>query len=1769
MGTMTHCLSISALPKEEKDHIRGLAKRLREDDGLSPNEASLQAAESVLAEYTSELTAIQNQVTEAGGVVPDEWLLPVEEMEVTRVEETKPQPTREDKATKRVAKKKDKPLYAKEEPAISADEYSKNFARWAGGNNVRVLESDEVNDYEYRANTPVVLKVFHGTTHKFDAFEAHRKGTMEGQFGRVNYFTSDEYDAAQNYAGEGPDLTNRIEQRAESIVDDIQEEIEESGLDSVINKYGLDIYGPMDDPDVIARHVASDELSGGYDQTMELFIKVENPFVIGENAQWIDLVDNEAIQEQAIMRVAEEHDIEPADVEKNIEEYEDEVDEARWEIEADTPNELIEAIQTVSDRHGVEAPNLAASVYDFGESARPEDIESLMRSSEDYAYAEGDMGELIGYQMISEVIEEMGFDSIILRNAEDRFKNMNMEQGTAHVHIFDSNNTNIKSVENVGTFSPTDPRILYAKDKKTKGLPVTEVESGLSKLLGKRTFDKLTDKLDLVIVQKQSELPGTHAGTVRAFHDPNAQRSYLVTDNIPNVDAAFGALLHDVGVHHGLRGMVGEAKYANLIKELHRLDKAGNKAVQKAKARVPSDTLDQYMDQEILGYLVEDKANRNMSLVKKIIAAIRQFLFRIGIKQTVSVEDIVMMARAAVYSVARGRHAYVSPAEGLTPAYHKAWHGSPHKLDKFSEEGIGTGEGAAAYGWGLYFADRKEVAEWYRENISLSFAENEAEETANYFIERAEGDRKLAAADLRYAASNSEGKDSARYAAAAAFIENGGNKGGLYEVELAPEQDEYLLWDKPLSEQSEKVREAIERLPHYDRSLDGGKFYDSLSSEMRSKGGNKHVSKLMHSLGIRGIKYLDGSSRAKGEGAYNYVIFSEEDIDITGMYSKVPDEEPEINIPPEGKRPLAEMPRTKKALDNLADGFIYQFVNRFKDLTDIQNELGDIPESQDAALAEELFSGRSRKRLDDLDDFHVRPLLEAIDKSKLSLEDVGRYLHARHAQEANKILKERNPEREDNNALSGMSDAEAKKILTEFRKNPDIKGIARKVDAINKERLEKLVDDGLVAQGQIDSWESMYQHYIPLHREQVNSEESLLGDLPPTGSGFHIAGKESKIRAGSTKEVDHKLVIPHIVANYEASAIRGEKNLVNQTLLDLVQNHPDPDLWTVDTYDTYVELNKDGVVVKKPDTRMHDNELGVKVDGALHRISFNKDNPKAMRLVKEMKNLHNREMPKFLRHVHTLMRFLSAINTSYNPEFVISNFARDIQTAGYNLGDTDIDGLQKVVLRDAVKHGIRGMWQNLRHKHDSEWAKYADEFERAGGMVGWLDNYDSIHDRAKAIEKEMEVVGKGKTPRKAIRAITDFVADVNGSIENAVRLSSFVHARRAGISAKKAAFLAKNLTVNFNRKGASSQYFNLAYLFFNASVQGSARMLSAVSRSKKVRGMVGATIGMTVALDLLNRALSGEDEDDRKYYDKIPDSVKDRNLIVFYGEGPSDYFKFPLPWGYNIFHVMGQMIGRGVDSDQIQGYSAAKEMARLSSAMTEAFNPMSAGSFLQSISPTLLDPAVKVAENKEWHGGPLMPETNPFGPPTPRSQQYFRSASEQSKWIASELNELTGGNKVRPGWWDWSPEWFDMIVGDALGGSGTFVMKVSDTAQRAYSGEEVETKNIPFMRKLLGSEYPSADFELYFERISDLEILKNELKEYTGAEHQAIRRRHADKIKMLSLAKYTQKRLRGMRKRKRVLESRNAPKDAIKAIDDMILLEMKRFNKKYQEVTNP
>lgn len=239
-----------------------------------------------------------------------------------------------------------------------------------------------------------------------------------------------------------------------------------------------------------------------------------------------------------------------------------------------------------------------------------------------------------------------------------------------------------------------------------------------------------------------------------------------------------------------------------------------------------------------------------------------------------------------------------------------AFHGTPHKVDKFSTQKIGTGEGAQVYGWGLYFAEKFGVAKKYRDDLTsdpvakinkhLSLIGLGGHSASLKLAEKLVGnggDLSLASSEFRKEGNKQiadlidkrvkEGRKSLNV-----------NKGNIYTVELDVELEDMLDWDKPLSGQSPKVKAALQSVSDNWLWQDaisakggeqvGGALYSTLratfpDAEFSRDGvdASKKASEALLAAGIPGIRYLDGGSRSEGQGTYNYVVFDENLIKIT------------------------------------------------------------------------------------------------------------------------------------------------------------------------------------------------------------------------------------------------------------------------------------------------------------------------------------------------------------------------------------------------------------------------------------------------------------------------------------------------------------------------------------------------------------------------------------------------------------------------------------------------------------------------------------------------------------------------------------------------------------------------------------------------------------------------------------------------------------------------------------------------------------------------
>lgn len=229
-----------------------------------------------------------------------------------------------------------------------------------------------------------------------------------------------------------------------------------------------------------------------------------------------------------------------------------------------------------------------------------------------------------------------------------------------------------------------------------------------------------------------------------------------------------------------------------------------------------------------------------------------------------------------------------------------AYHGTPYDVDRFSLQKIGTGEGAQAYGWGLYFASQREVADFYRRNLT-GIARNIPATMGDQALQEAGGDRGRAVATLTRRRDALPEAARGNTQAAIDWLRRGQDTGRLYQVDV-PEDSDLLDWDKPYSEQPQKVRDAlpvrIEKdsdgasdskwvLLVGDKDVDGGRTRKELQEKVDSRAfgeivmrgmgvfmGPKQTSEYLLAQGIPGLRYLDGDSRGSG-GTHNYVIWDE------------------------------------------------------------------------------------------------------------------------------------------------------------------------------------------------------------------------------------------------------------------------------------------------------------------------------------------------------------------------------------------------------------------------------------------------------------------------------------------------------------------------------------------------------------------------------------------------------------------------------------------------------------------------------------------------------------------------------------------------------------------------------------------------------------------------------------------------------------------------------------------------------------------------------
>ncbi|EPB0211777.1 LPD38 domain-containing protein, partial [Escherichia coli] len=1203
------------------------------------------------------------------------------------------------------------------------------------------------------------------------------------------------------------------------------------------------------------------------------------------------------------------------------------------------------------------------------------------------------------------------------------------------------------------------------RSAEAKGSPVPQVEAVARGVMSGIKDSDL--KVRVVKSQKEAEALAGESfdgyGRVHAFYRPDKREIVLVADNIPDGRTVREKLRHEI-IHHAMEHVVTPAEYQTIIKTVLKTRDSDNATIREAWRKVDASygkESPEVQAGEFLAHMAEKQPNKFVAAWERVVALVKGVLRRTGLLKPTELNDIRLVRETIRTLGQRVREGYTPREDGAGASSQYSRSGKP---DPFK---VPEGEG-----------------ERYRDDLARMMKSLRSTDLTVNIGRTPPVLRHLGAPDLPLVIS----RDTVRKAT------NGVKHVVPMDViERLPE----LMHDPDAIYHSATERNAVVML------LDAvDKNGDPVVSAVHMKAvrSRLEINKVASVYGTENGKKLK-SMEMTGLTLYRREKLSRDNLLHRGL--QLPKGEHSYRgsadkiLYPEDIRKGPHYSRTSSLTpeETIASRFVRQMQDKFQVLKAVQENIrktgGKIDDSNNAYMAEELFHGKAENDLNVMKERYVQPLAKLLADYKIAQADLDEYLYARHAPERNAHIAKINPKMPDGG--SGMTNAEAAEIMQRVRnsgKQAQYDRLAGIVDDMLARRRELIREAGLEESGVVDAWQNAYRYYVPLKGQDVDGVVSL----PRTGKGFTIGGRESRQAMGRASRAQSPST--QAIQDLSESLIRNRKNEVGNAFLKLVQDNPDKDYWQVFTNERPDTMRAiaERVVPETGETRHEVVERPVPMAMMADRYFTTKKNGKTYyiklhdpRLMRAMKNMGPETSNAVIRTLGKVNRFLATVNTSYNPEFLVSNFIRDVQTAVMNLkaeqGRSDgklkgLDNLSALAVVKDSRSAMSAVYASLRGKtltgNGAQWQKVWKEFVEDGGKTGWF-NMGDLEGQQKEMDRLVSLA-KGGWKGQSIGAWHSFlnlVEDANGAVENALRLSAYKHARDAGLSRQQAASLAKNMTVNFNRRGEQGALMNSLYMFANASIQGTANLVRTLGhlngdgplperlRWKNLnvpQKIALAAVGAGYLLGSLNRSVAGEDDEGVNWYDKVPSHVKERNLVIMksmFGGKAGEYWSIPLPYGYNVFFLLGHT-AEGVAAGDL---TASRAAGNVVGGVLGAFSPIGSetsetlsGALLKNAAPTILRPFANLAMNENFMGAQIYQENMPFGTPKPDSQLGRRSTPEAYKAFASWLNAFSGGSQYRPGAVDITPESLKYWVDYISGGTGRFISKTTDAAVKSLNG---------------------------------------------------------------------------------------------------------------------
>lgn len=735
------------------------------------------------------------------------------------------------------------------------------------------------------------------------------------------------------------------------------------------------------------------------------------------------------------------------------------------------------------------------------------------------------------------------------------------------------------------------------------------------------------------------------------------------------------------------------------------------------------------------------------------------------------------------------------------------------------------------------------------------------------------------------------------------------------------------------------------------------------------------------------------------------------------------------------------------------------------------------------------------------------------------------------------------PDKKDYSGLSasGMKDTDAIDFVlsTESKLGSKVDDFWQRVRDVTNYSLDYDYQCGLISKKNRENVGDMFEYYVPLRGFAEDVAHQVYDYL-----GIDVKNPISTITLikaeGRRSLADSPLAT--MLAMATGSIARGERNRVKQKLLQFVRNHDgqnliteskvwlenigteqDPD-WVVKypdipenaTADEVAKIVKDfnddmtqkeatGMArVMRSNLRIPYRTFGkeksqhiveVSVGGEKHLLIVN-GNPRAAQVMNGLMNPSTADGWEWLDKVN---RFMSSAFTTWNPTFVASNTIRDAIFSRSNLATKENSRYVAQYMKNYWSTQGEAFWKGTLWKKYREGTlddskpleRYFKEFMENGGETGFV--------ALKNVDKWKEIIAKGTDPvqkknlaEKAFGKVGDaasfgvgLIEDFNERAENLARFNTYLTSRQMGRSILRSINDAKEVSVNFNRKGAgrmtkgnmkgsawaglTAEFMRKGYLFFNAGMQSLAQVGKNIKNHpvKFATMQFGIHFAAGMMIPLLNRMLVaalGDDETSENPYANLPEWTRRNNICIF--AGGNDFITIPLPIELRAFYGLGDIAaGFVMDKDLRSTKSVGEDMmAQLSQILPVDFMG-EGGNVAAAFVPDAIKPLAQIARNTDWTGKPIQKE-NTWNELDPEWTKAYRSTNKVMVSAMKNLSNLTGGDDVRPGLINISPAYSMHLIEGYMGGMGKTVMDAGGFVKNIVTTdwEDFNVRNVPIAK---------------------------------------------------------------------------------------------------------